>query len=591
MSVNQEIIQDSVSSIDWTIGQVTKQLDAIFLGYDFERMSDKSIAWNKLLQLINDDDLYIKTSSIRSLGFAFSSIPDMYIPDAWSALHKLTFNNNWFVKASAVEALGHAFPSIPNIYISTAWDDFHRLASGDEAFIRYCAAEVIGNVISSFSDTRKYDAYELLTCLINDSDFEIKGNAIKSLGDVFSSIPKQYQHNAQSFLFNLINNADSEVRGTAANGLGSAFSSLSDEYQSNAWTNLIKLASDEKPDVRMNANYALGKVCIYKASQSDNKDSRGLLGKAIQYFEKSANESRDSNSARFCSLFYRSFDAVIFNKIASKEEINDYIVAAKREILYSKSKKKLIEAVEQLAEVLETVQSARESGINEQELLKHCSDICNHVDHLMDLNKEKTPAIYELYKKSRPNFDAHIKELIEDLKEIAEAACKEGKGTRYENLACNIREEIAGWGGINDEIISMQIERFIKIVNKYMPPQEAESVCNELEDIKTEKNVTKLISTIVDDIISILLNVKTSEEFALLKKELAEIKKMLEPSMSQEFVVTSGFSVMGTGGQLVTSYPVKNIPKSDVKKTVSSFLDKGLKNDKGKKQDSENNSE
>ena len=49
---------------------------------------------------------------------------------------------------------------------------------------------------------------------------------------------------------------------------------------------------------------------------------------------------------------------------------------------------KLLQAVEQLADVLETAQSAEETRIDHTELLKHCSTICNHVDQLMDENKE-----------------------------------------------------------------------------------------------------------------------------------------------------------------------------------------------------------
>ena len=86
----------------------------------------------------------------------------------------------------------------------------------------------------------------------------------------------------------------------------------------------------------------------------------------------------------------------------SKKEIDDYITAAKKEIVSSKSKKNLEEAVEQLAEVMKTAQDTHAPGGDRRELLKRCSAICDLVDQLMDENKEKKPAIHDLYKISEP---------------------------------------------------------------------------------------------------------------------------------------------------------------------------------------------
>ena len=83
---------------------------------------------------------------------------------------------------------------------------------------------------------------------------------------------------------------------------------------------------------------------------------------AIQFFEKAANECSLNNPARLCTLFYRSFDAVLFKKVHSKKEIDNYITAAKKEIVSSNSKKYLEEAVEQLAEVMKTAQDTQAPG-------------------------------------------------------------------------------------------------------------------------------------------------------------------------------------------------------------------------------------
>ena len=117
---------------------------------------------------------------------------------------------------------------------------------------------------------------------------------------------------------------------------------------------------------------------------------------AIQFFEKAANECSLNNPARLCTLFYRSFDAVVFKKVQLKTEIEDYIAVAKKEIEESKSKQKLMEMIELLAEALETAINIKKKDINEQELLKYCSDICNQADYLVSENKEKIPIFFEL---------------------------------------------------------------------------------------------------------------------------------------------------------------------------------------------------
>ena len=175
---------------------------------------------------------------------------------------------------------------------------------------------------------------------------------------------------------------------------------------------------------------------------------------------------------------------------------------------------------------------------------------------------------------------------VAHLKEAAKNAYEEAKGTRYESLACRINKEIYKWTENDDKSIFRQIERFIKIIHKHMPPEEAEPMCDELEIIKAERNVSNLLTTIMDDLFLILSNTDTPEQFESLRKELVEIKKSLEPAIRQEVVVTSGLNVMGTGGQIVTSYPIQNIKKSNLKKTIDNgkksiggFVNKNTRSD------------
>ena len=153
------------------------------------------------------------------------------------------------------------------------------------------------------------------------------------------------------------------------------------------------------------------------------------MKEAIQYFKKASNERNLNNSSIFCSFFYHFFGVIIFKKSTSNKEIDGYIAAAKKEIGHSKSKQNLLEAVEQLAALLETAQNAQEVGIEDQELTNRFSNIYNHVDQLMYEIKDETPIIFEFYKRARPSID--------DVKEKAEAACREAKG-EYKQAACDL---------------------------------------------------------------------------------------------------------------------------------------------------------
>ena len=97
-----------------------------------------------------------------------------------------------------------------------------------------------------------------------------------------------------------------------------------------------------------------------------------------------------------------------------------------------------------------------------------------------------------------------------------------------------------------------------------------------------------------------LLNLDTFEKFESIKKELAEIKRSLEPAARQEVVISSGVTFMGTGAQLRSSFPIQSIPKSDIietlddqKKSIASFVKQitkmdrksNLQNDKSKEND------
>ncbi|WP_394697689.1 hypothetical protein [uncultured Methanomethylovorans sp.] len=223
----------------------------------------------------------------------------------------------------------------------------------------------------------------------------------------------------------------------------------------------------------MNSNHSLGKICIYKASKSENEnEARKQLEKAIGYFEIAYSISSVLNPANFCYPFYYSFNEVLFKKVSSKEKIKNYINAAKKECVYSRKKHKLIEAIEQLAEALEIAHDAYESGGDWQETLKYCSDICNYAEQLMNENKDKTPTIFALYEKTKPSFEETIKKLIDNIRKKIEIGREKAVGTPYESIYDDAEKEAKRWlTDTDDEILS---------IIEMIPPDKIIFINNEL---------------------------------------------------------------------------------------------------------------
>ncbi|GEM_PF-1500820 len=422
----------------------------------------KFSAWNKLIRLAVDDDSIVRFNAVSSIGSAFCLIPEKYKLTALNNLRYLALDKSSSVRMDAIYSLSYAFSSIPENYKSTVWSDIIKLTSDKQLVIRQIAAD--------------------------------------SLSSVFSFIPDEYKSSAWDDLIKLINN-NSDVRDRISNTLLCAVSAIPAEYKSVAIDDLSGLRNDKNLYVKMNANYCLGKICIYKASESDTEiDSKVQLGEAIQYFEKASKGSNKSCSVRFCHLFYRSFDAVLFNAPSSGNKIKTYIAAAKNEVGNSIHKKKLLDIVEQLAEVLETIEQANQIDIEYQELLKRCSSICDHVDQLMDETKDKTPFIYGIYKKARPSFRTTIKEIIEDIKEKAEAACRGAKGTVDSEAACELYKESQRLNEAADAETNLNTVESIAFIvkNKIRKNPEYHYLLLDVAKLDSEVDLNKKLSIIRD---------------------------------------------------------------------------------------------
>ena len=525
----------------------------------FSYIPDKSVAWKDMIRLISDEDCDVQRSAAFSLGSSFSLVPDKFA--AFDDLARLTMNNDlnirWYavtifssilesvissdsdrdiaadslvritndenlnIKLFAINTIRFIFIHIPDK--ANALSVLHRLTMDNCSSIRETAVDVLGFVFVHIPPELSYNAWEDIIGLVNDKDWYVRYNAGKAIAPAFKHVADKYS--AWGDLHSLTSHKEDYMRENIAHALGYVFGYIPDELKSVAWDDLIKLTEDNNYSVRVYANHSLGKICIHNASKSESKSiSRDFLKEAIHYFERSVGIGKYKNPSIFCSIFYRTFDAVFFKKAYSKNEIDNYIISVKYDISNSSSKLKLIEAVEQLAEVLEIAHNAKELGIDHQELLKKCSDICNRVDELMLDNKENTPAIFEIYEKNKPSFKKNIKELIDELKEKAKITCKETQGTPAEGVACSINKEIQKWKIESQEDMEKNFHNLIDMMRIMVPDIPANhlliSKINSIEDYTKPEDVFGALGMIFP----LIKNMSLSEDINYIKSTVDEIK-------------------------------------------------------------------
>ena len=545
---------------------------------------------NKIHRLSLSEDVEDRLEAARLLHDEVESLLDKSA--AWDDIHRLITDDNSLVREITTSTIGCFFKYIPEESKSIAWnylvERVEEVNSDEDLMPVREAAYALCRSFEYVPDDNKPQAWLYLTKFPVDGHFiDVIDDVASSLRYLFDFIPQKYKSQAWDDLVELMHTNNFDVKRNVVFALSNVYSSIPEI--STVWNDLHSLINDDDSYVRMYANHSLGKICIYKASKSDNiKDSKALLEDAIRYFEKAANETERSNPARFCHLFYRSFNALFLKTIFSKKDIDNYIAAAKKEIEDSKSRTQLIEVVGQLAEVLETARTAKGTDIDRKELLKHCSDICNHVDQLMDENKDKTPAIFELYKKARPSFDQSIKKLIEDVKGKAEAACREAKGTAAQQAICEINREVQELTIGSQEYMKKQVQTLYRNLKSSVPDKEEYKLIHlEIDSILNEQDLVnqycslnmllpkiiqinvveatcsvadeiKLLREAVDKLIELVDELQNPQEYVdVILRNLEEIKDEI-PGMKKQIdeVLYELYSPMGVDQKLKVALPI-----------------------------------
>lgn len=484
------------------------------LGRAFGHFPDKAQAWQDLVRLTQDKNHQVREDAAYALGTVFSQIPDK--SHAWQNLHRLTLDEEIDVRWRAADALGIAFGHVPNK--AQAWQDLLRLAQEKDGNVMWGSNDKLGEAFGHLPD--KTHAWQDLHKLTKNGDVLMRGSAAGALGTAFSHVPDKAQawqdlhrlsqdgytwvrewaayalgaafdhipDKAQAWqdLHRLTEDKEIGVRQRAARALGTAFGQVPDKVQ--AWQDLVRLAQDEDHDnVQMNAYHSLGRVSVFKATKTDDKDAlKKEIESAIAFFEKSSQMSFYS-PARFCSPFYRSYFAIIFQD-AKEEEVKKYLAEAKEAVGDSKSKNELLKAVEILAGALQESQRLKNQSFQEAvSELNAYSWYCGEAAEHMVAAEDKAPGAVKLMRICNPFLKERLEETIAEIQKKAELISPE-------------INRVARSLSLDDPIKAyrscMRMTSALRTSSKRFSEERSELICGTLIDIENEGDLSAVIEKI-----------------------------------------------------------------------------------------------
>lgn len=499
-----------------------------------------------------DADNHIEV--VKEIRIYFADFSDKDKEQAWKDLLELTKDEDSYVRWSAVDALGLVLQHVTEK--EQAWRDL--LALIKEIEVQWRAAKAVCEAFQHLKDKDK--AWEDLLALTEDKDFAVRYLAVYELGVAFQYMPDKEQ--AAKDLLALAKDVDSIVLKVAANALGQVFPYMPDKEQ--AVKNLLALTKDDEREVRLYANYSLGKISIYRATDAKSEESlKEEMVKAIEYFEKSSYESKNFNMAEFCLPFYRSYNAVIFKKEDTNEEIERNLEEAKRAVAGSKSKEKLLQAIENLANALQEAQKLR--GLDEIKTdLNAYRRYCDRAEELLDETEDKAPGAAKLVRRGLPIIDERIKEIIAEIQEKTNVLCKETKDSPLEDIGkevntigqnlLRVRDPIGLEKSVNN------LENALSDICNRMVGIEKGEACELLEREKNEQYIEYKLP-----LMSLILS-----------KVSSQISNKQKSGIREELVISVGGTVFGTGAQHVITIPLQEIAYNDLKNDLKKIGSKDV---------------
>ena len=298
---------------------------------------------------------------------------------------------------------------------------------------------------------------------------------------------------ATNALLALVNDNDTDVRSVVAETFGSVFPYIAEKEQ--ITEKLLVLTKDNKSIVRAYANHSLGRAYVFKATESkDKEDFRKELEQALQFFEKSSREEIDSQPARFCLPFYRSFYMLTFKKEEAKSEVQKYLDEAKSAVEGSHSKEKLLEAVKNLGNALKEVQNLKEKDFNGLKCdFNAYRNYCERAAEMLDEVEGKTPSVARVLRKGIPLINERIKVILAEIQEKAKALCENAKDTSFENLGQEINRAGQCLAQIRDPLSLEKrvhaMQTALSAICARMPAEERGDACELLNRANDEQYI------------------------------------------------------------------------------------------------------
>jgi len=417
----------------------------------------------------------------------------------------------------------------------------------------------------------KDQAWKDLLALTKDWHSGVRRGAADSLGSAFADMPDKDQ--GWKDLLALTKDWHSGVRRGAADSLGSAFAVSG--RQRSGMERPAGAHKGEDSDVRVSANHSLGKISVYRATNAEDEDLlQKELENAICFFEKSAQESKWFNPAKFCLPFYRSYYSVIFKKQKAEEEVKKNIDEAKRTVSGSESKEKLLEAVENLSNALNEAQKLRDMDDIKADLngyRRYCDRACE----LLDSTEGRAPGATILVRRGLPVIDERIKRTIKEIQEKSKALCKKTKNAEspLEPLGIEINQyagELSTKDYLKSERTVPRIARVLGNYCKHLPEEKRGYACELIEEINDEEelsdklNKIELILTYLEPQIEIEMKSSTHQFNAKQQKPTIGIITALPKEFTTMKILlenTASFKVPGQGAG--RRYCLGKIPSND----------------------------
>ena len=464
-------------------------------------------------------------------------------------LLELTKDKDSDVRWRAAGALNAIFQYLTDK--EQAWNYLLQLTRDKDKFVRWRAANALSTAFQYLTD-KEQGSKDLLQ-LTMDQDSYVRKRAADALSAAFQYLTDKEQ--AWNDLLQLTMDQDSYVRKRAADALSAAFQYLTDKEQ--AWDDLLQLTKDKDSFVRVSANHSLGKISVCKAtSAKDEKTLQNEMEKAIRYFEKASQEAKYFNPANFCLPFYRSYYSVIFRQQEAEEEVKMNLDEAKRAVSGSKSRKKLLEAVENLSNALNEAQKLRELDDIKADLngyRRYCDRACE----LLDSTEGKAPEATELIRRGLPVIDERIRETIKDIQKKSKALCKKTRNAEspLEPLGIEINQyagELSTKDYLKSETTIPKITRVLGNYCKHIPLEKRGYACEIIEEINDEEELSDKLKKI--ELVLTYLEPQIEIEMKSSNKEFNA--KQLKPTSGIITALPKEFTAMKILLENITSFKV-----------------------------------